>query len=75
MVSNPPAPNHYPERLGVIRQWLMPDWFSEGVAYLFSEDPRTELGEPWQEHHSRFKLWYRSVSKENLWAEARRLWP
>ena len=24
------------ERLGVIRQWLMPDWFTEGMAYAFS---------------------------------------
>ena len=63
------------ERLGVIRQWRMPDWFSEGMAYVFSEDPRPTLEEPWQRHRSQFKRWYRSVGKENLWNEARRLWP
>ena len=63
------------ERLGVIRQWLMPDWFSEGMAHALGEDPRPALGEPWQGHRARFRRWYRSVGKENFWREARRLWP
>lgn len=63
------------ERLGVIRQWRMPDWFSEGMALAFSEDPRPMLGPPWLQHRSRFRAWYRSVGQEKLWAEARKLWP
>ena len=63
------------ERLGVIRQWRMPDWFSEGMAHALGEDPRPALGEPWQGHRARFRRWYRSVGKENFWQEARRLWP
>lgn len=63
------------ERLGVIRQWRMPGWFSEGMAYAFSEDPRPNLGPPSQGHRSRFRTWYRAVDKEKLWAEARKLWP
>ncbi|MDE0056885.1 MAG: hypothetical protein OXI22_19020 [Defluviicoccus sp.] len=63
------------ERLGVIRQWRMPVWFSEGMAYAFSEDPRPELGEPRQGHRERFRRWYRSVGREKLWSEARKLWP
>ena len=63
------------ERLGVIRQWRMPSWFSEGMAYVLNEDPRPTLGEPWQRHRYQFKRWYRSIGKENLWTEARRLWP
>ena len=53
----------------------MPGWFSEGMAYAFSEDPRPELGEPRQGHRARFERWYRSVGREHLWSEARRLWP
>ncbi len=63
------------ERLGVIRQWRMPGWFSEGMAYAFSEDPRPDLGEPWQGHRRRFERWYLPVGREKLWAEARKLWP
>ena len=63
------------ERLGVIRQWLMPDWFTEGMAYAFSHDPRPAIGEPWQAYRSRFEQWYRLVGKEHLWTKARELWP
>ena len=63
------------ERLGVIRQWLMPEWFTEGMAYVFSQDPRSAIAEPWQGYRSEFERWYQSVGKENLWVEARGLWP
>ena len=63
------------ERLGVIRQWLMADWFTEGMAYALSQDPRPEIDEPWRSHRSRFRQWYRQVPSEDLWTEARRLWP
>ena len=63
------------ERLGVIRLWLMPDWFTEGMAYVFSEDPRPEIAEPSQGYRSEFERWYRSVDRRDLWEEARDLWP
>ena len=34
------------ERLGVVRQWLLPKWFTEGMAYSLSGDPRPPLTEP-----------------------------
>ena len=63
------------ERLGVIRRWLMPNWFTEGMAYVLSHDPRPVIAEPWQGYRLEFERWYRSAGKEDLWAEARELWP
>ena len=61
------------ERLGVIRQWLLPDWFTEGMAYSLSGDPRLPLSEPRKGCREKFERWYRSVSKERIWTEARKL--
>ncbi len=61
------------ERMGVFRQWRSPKWFTEGMAYSLAEDPRPDLGEPWQRHRAEFERWYRSVGKERLWEEARGL--
>ena len=63
------------ERLGVIRQWLMPGWFTEGMAYAFSQDPRPVLADPWQEYRAAFESWYQVVGKDDLWVEARALRP
>ena len=57
------------ERMGVLRQWLSPDWLTEGMAYILSEDPRPDLGEPLQEFRRRFRQWYRSVEPDRLWQE------
>ena len=61
------------ERMGVIRQWRSPAWFTEGMAYSLGRDPRTNLGEPWQGYRSEFENWYRTVGAERVWEEARML--
>lgn len=62
------------ERLGVIKSWFVtPDWFSEGMAYSVSEDPRVTLAEPFQQYRSRFEAWYAKVGKDRLWVEASKL--
>lgn len=61
------------ERLGLYKQWRSPGWFKEGMAYFLSEDPRTNLAEPFQQYRARFEEWYRSVGKERLWEEAKNL--
>ena len=61
------------EKLGMIRAWLEPKWFMEGMAYSLSEDPREKLSEPFEQYRSKFEVWYRQVGKEQLWKEARNL--
>ena len=61
------------ERLGMIRQWLLPDWFTEGMAYSLSGDPRPPLTEPRKGYREKFERWYRSVGKDQIWTEARKL--
>jgi hypothetical protein len=62
------------ERLGNLRAWLVtPEWFSEGMAYSLSQDPRANIGEPWQHYRSQFEPWYQQVGKEHLWEEAAKL--
>jgi hypothetical protein len=59
------------ERLGLLKSWLVtPQWFTEGMAYALSNDPRPTLAEPWQGYRSRFEAWYRLIGKERLWDEA-----
>lgn len=36
------------QQLGTLRLLLKPSWFSEGMAYSLSEDPRPELIQPFQ---------------------------
>ena len=60
------------DKFGGFQLWLSaPDWLTEGMAYTFSDDPRTELSEPWQSYRSKFKLWYRDIDKRNLVEEIR----
>ena len=61
------------ERLGVLKQWLSPVWFKEGMTYSLSQDPRSDLSELFQKYRLEFERWYQSVGKENLWKEARKL--
>lgn len=61
------------ERLGMLKAWREPEWFSEGMAYDLSGDPRAKLSEPFERYRSRFEHWYRRVGKKRLWAEARNL--
>jgi hypothetical protein len=59
------------EHLGNWKAWLnTPDWFSEGMAYSLSQDPRPDIGDPWQQYRAQFDSWYRQVGKERLWEEA-----
>ena len=34
------------ERVEVVRQWLLPDGFNEGLAYPLSDDPGPPVSEP-----------------------------
>lgn len=62
------------ERLGSLKAWMFsPEWFIEGMAYSLSQDPRPELGEPWQHDRTQFESWFHNVSKDRLWQEAARL--
>ena len=61
------------ERLGVVRQWLLPKWFTEGMAYSLSGDPRPPLTEPRKGYREKFERWYRSVGKGRIWTEVRKL--
>ena len=61
------------EKMGVMSWWRSPAWFKEGMAYFLSQDPRKTLSEPNQEYRDRFAQWYKSVGKEKLWQESRKL--
>jgi len=59
------------ERLGTLKSWLItPSWFTEGMAYSLSKDPRANLAEPFQQYRSQFETWYEKIGKDRLWAEA-----
>ena len=59
------------ERMGIFRLHSGPEWFLEGMAYSLSDDPRADLGVPWQEHRARFDSWYAATGSANLWAAAK----
>ena len=61
------------ERLGVFGQWRRPAWLTEGMAYSLGQDPRPDLGEPWQEYRAAFETWYQAVGNARLWEEVRTL--
>jgi hypothetical protein len=61
------------EKLGMIKMWRAPEWFSEGMAYSLSEDPRPKLSEPFEHYRSQFEHWYKQVGQDRLWEEARNL--
>lgn len=50
-----------------------PAWLMEGMAYALGQDPRPDLGEPWQQYRAAFEKWYQTVGKAHLWEEARKL--
>jgi hypothetical protein len=55
------------EQLGVVRMLLRPAWWTEGMAYALSEDPRPVLAEPWQGHRTRFQAWHARTGDAGLW--------
>ena len=62
------------EKLGIFRAWFnSPEWFTEGMAYYLSDDPRRQLAEPFNTFRSQFSAWYQQIDNENLWMEAKRL--
>lgn len=61
------------EQLGRYRMHREPQWFIEGMAYAFSEDPRADLGAPWQQQRQQFRDWYAAAPASQLWERARQL--
>lgn len=55
------------QRLGTIPLLLRPAWWTEGMAYTLSEDPRVELGQPLQDYRTRFRAWFAQVGQAGLW--------
>lgn len=54
------------ENIGVIRMLFVDDWIIEGMAYALSDDPRSELAQPWQSYRARFSEWYRAVDQADM---------
>ena len=62
------------ERIGSLKIWITtPEWFTEGMAYSLSEDPRPILSEPWQHDRAQFDSWLGQVGKDHLWEAAAQL--
>lgn len=61
------------ERLGLAKAWRAPAWFTEGMAYSLSLDPRPKLAAPFEQYRGRFDRWYGQVGKDRLWDEAGKL--
>lgn len=61
------------EKLGSIKFASLPTWFVEGMAYSLSQDPRTNLSEPWESHRRTFKQWYKEINPASIWIEAAKL--
>lgn len=61
------------ERLGMLKAWREPKWFSEGMAYALSGDPRSRLKEPFEQYRTEFLQWYGTVGKQRLWQAAQNL--
>lgn len=61
------------EKLGILKVWLGPQWFTEGMAYALSEDPRGQLSEPFEEYRKQFIQWYQNTGTAGLWQAARKL--
>jgi len=53
--------------MGVIAQWQSPKWFTEGMAYSLSEDPRNNLGVKFEKYRTQFNEWYKSINSQNMW--------
>lgn len=58
------------EHLGLLSTLLKPQWWTEGMAYELSGDPRDLLAEPWQSDRRQFREWFRSVGPGQLWTAA-----
>lgn len=61
------------EKMGVISQWRSPKWFTEGMAYSLSKDPRKELKEPYQGYRKKFSVWYKKIGNNELWKASREI--
>lgn len=61
------------EQLGFDPFHRRPAWFTEGMAYSLSGDPRAPLTEPFERYRSDFDAWLRSVGPKYLWDEAKKL--
>ena len=62
------------ENIGSVHALLFtPTWFTEGMAYSLSEDPRRPLPQPLEGWRTQFERWYPSVPIQDLWATARAL--
>jgi hypothetical protein len=59
------------QEMGIVRMYLEPRWFIEGMAYELSGDPRTDLAEPFQQYRAQFRTWYAETGREHLWQPAR----
>lgn len=66
---------HYVQarRMNVYRLLFMPQWWTEGMAYALSGDPRVPLPQPWESDRQRFLQWYQGIDRDRLWVEARKL--
>lgn len=60
------------ERLGVVQQYLKPEWFKEGMAYSLSQEPR-KLTEPWNTYQIKFESWLANINNKSFWEEAEKL--
>lgn len=54
------------ENIGVIRMLFVDDWIIEGMAYALSDDPRSELEQPWQSYRMQFSDWFRTVDRVDI---------
>ena len=61
------------QQLGTLPLLFKPSWFSEGMAYALSEDPRPLLAPPFQAFRAQFQAWYANVGQTALWQQARQL--
>ena len=62
------------DKLGTFKVWFSsPKWFTEGMAYYLSGDPRRQLVEPFESYRTKFASWYQLIGRENLWTEAEKL--
>ena len=58
------------ERFGLIGYFRKPEWLIEGMAYALSEDPRDNLGQPFQGYRDQFLNWYAGLDSGAVFNEA-----
>ncbi|MGY6275260.1 hypothetical protein [Methylomonas sp. MgM2] len=54
------------ETFGSLVRWMAKPWLIEGMAYSLSNDPRSELHEPFESYRQQFNNWYRHNSNSPL---------